>query len=329
MFTKDRLLLLLKEKRGIWVSGELLSNKLAVSRSAIWKHVGKLRDEGYIIESFPRKGYLFKKASDLLLANEIREGLDTRVFGQGDIIYVEELDSTNKKAKALASNGAPEGTLVISEMQTNGRGRIGRSWFSSPRDGIYASFVLRPSISPREAPGITFLTAVSVAEALLSLVQLDVRIKWPNDILVNGRKLAGILTEMSAEIDKVDYVIVGLGMNINTSFDTFPREIRETATSIFILTGVKFPRIEVVRAYLHWYEKYYDMVKKEGFRPVFQRWKELSDTIGQRVVIDVPGKKQVGKVVDIDNDGALILRDDQGVRHRFFSGDVTHLRPQV
>jgi len=231
MSTKDQLLLYLKERKGDWVSGEALSNKIAVSRSAVWKHICKLREEGYVIESSPKKGYLLRKAPDLLFPNEIREGLDTKVFGKRDIVYFTETDSTNTRAKDLAARGAPEGTLVISERQTKGRGRKGRSWFSPSQGGIYTSLILRPSISPSEAPKITLLSAVVVAETLRSLTGLSAIIKWPNDILINGKKIAGILTEMSTEMDAIDYIVVGLGLNVNTP--DFPDDIREKATSIF------------------------------------------------------------------------------------------------
>ncbi|MBW1745028.1 MAG: biotin--[acetyl-CoA-carboxylase] ligase, partial [Deltaproteobacteria bacterium] len=247
MTTKDQLLLYLKENHENWVSGELISNNLAVSRSAIWKHIRKLKEEGYVIESAPKKGYLLSKASDPITADEIRQGLCTNVLGRKNIIYLKETDSTNTRAKELATQGAPEGTLIIAEKQTNGRGRRGRSWFSPPGGGIYFSLILRPAISPGETPRITLMTAVVLAETLISLMKLKLRIKWPNDILVNGKKLAGILTEISTEMDAVNYIVVGLGMNVNTRFEKFPSEIKKNATSILIETGKQFPRIRLIQ----------------------------------------------------------------------------------
>ena len=204
MATKNQLLLYLKENQENWVSGELISNNLSVSRAAIWKQIRNLKEDGYIIESSPKKGYLLSKSSDPITAGEIRQGLSTRVFGKKNIIYLRETDSTNTRAKELAAQGAPEGTLVIAEKQTNGRGRRGRSWFSPPGGGIYFSLILRPVISPGETPRITLMTAVVLAETLISLMKLKLRIKWPNDILVNGKKLAAILTEISTEMDEVN-----------------------------------------------------------------------------------------------------------------------------
>ena len=326
MTTKDQLLLYLKENQGNWVSGELISNNLSVSRAAIWKHIRKLKKEGYIIESSPKKGYLLSKSSDPITADEIRQGLSTKVFGKKNIIYLNETDSTNTRAKELAAQGAPEGTLVIAEKQTNGRGRRGRSWFSPPGGGIYFSLILRPVISPTETPRITLMTAVVAAETLISLVKLKLRIKWPNDILVNGKKLAGILTEISTEMDAVNYIIVGLGLNVNTRFEKFPQEIKENATSILIETGKQFPRVKLIQHYLKLYEIFYDMFKNNDFEPIMNRWRELADIIGKQIRVDVIGKTHIGEVVAVDNDGVLILKDDQGVLQRIFSGDVTLAR---
>ncbi len=321
MSTKDQLLLYLKERKGDWVSGEALSNKIAVSRSAVWKHICKLREEGYVIESSPKKGYLLRKAPDLLLPNEIREGLETKVFGKRDIVYFTETDSTNTRAKDLASKGALEGTLVISERQTKGRGRKGRSWFSPSQGGIYTSLILKPSISPSEAPKITLLTAVVVAEALRSLTGLSAIIKWPNDILIDGKKVAGILTEMSTEMDAIDHIVVGLGLNVNTP--DFPDDIREKATSLFIETGKHFPRVRFIQEYLKWYEEYYEIFKRTGFEPIIKRWKELTNIIGKRITVEMISKKYSGEVQDIDKDGVLILKDNTGKSHRIIFGDVT------
>ena len=323
MNTRDQLLLFLNKKRGSWVSGELLSNDLAVSRAAIWKHVRKLKEEGYVIASSTKKGYLLDKDSDLLLAQEIEEGLDTRVFGKRGIDYFKELDSTNMRAKELARGDAPEGTVIIAENQTRGRGRMGRNWSSPKGDGIYASLILRPVMSPGGAPRITLMTAVAVADALLSQIELELKIKWPNDILVKGKKLAGILTEISTEMDAVNYILVGLGLNVNIAPESFPEEIREKATSLFIETGERFPRVKLMRAYLEQFEKYYEMFKRNDFFPIMHRWKQLSGIVGQKIRVDVMGRTHVGKVVDIDDDGVLILKDNQGRLQRIFSGDVT------
>jgi len=323
MSTKDKLLGYLKECKGDWVSGESLSNRIGITRSAIWKNVGKLREEGYVIESSPRKGYCLSKISEMLLPNEIREGLDTEVFGRGEVIHFRETDSTNARAKELAAQGAPEGTLVVSETQTKGRGRKGRIWFSPSEAGIYASLILRPNMPPNEAPRITFVTAVSAAETLMALTSLEVAIKWPNDILVKNKKIAGILTEISAEMDVIDYMVVGLGMNVNNQ--DLPDDIEEKATSIFIETGKRFPKAGIVREFLRRQEKYCRILRDSGFEPILMRWKELTNTIGKRIMVEMMDKRYTGVVRDVDQEGVLILQDENGAFHRILSGDVIFL----
>ncbi len=325
MSTKQQLLIYLKEGKGTWVSGESLAHKMAISRTAIWKHVRNLKEDGYVIESSPKKGYLLRQASDLLLVNEIQEGLNTSVFGKRDIAYFKETDSTNLRAKFLASDGAPEGTVVVAESQTRGRGRRGRSWFSPSGEGIYTSIILRPSISPNEAPKLTLMASVAVAEALLSMTSLDINIKWPNDILVKGRKIAGILTEISMEMDRIDYIVIGVGINVNTPRKSLPPDIRDIATSVFMETGKPFPRIALLRAYLEWLEIYYETFKTKGFEPVMNRWKSLADIIGHRVSVDMIDRVRVGEVLDVDKDGFLILKEQGGALERIISGDVTLL----
>lgn len=315
----------LKAAAGAWVSGRLLGERLAVSRSAVWKQICALKEEGYVIESSPRKGYRLLDLPDLLLIREIRDGLETRVLGQREARYERRTDSTNRIAKELAVQGAPEGTLAVAEEQTNGRGRMDRSWFSPPLRGIYASLILRPAIPPHEAPRMTLLSSVAVAEALLAQTSLDVRIKWPNDILVKGRKIAGILTEISTGMDVVEHMIVGLGVNVNIPPEGFPDEIRRQATSILIETGVPFPRAALLRRCLEAYERHYDLFRTSGFGPVMRRWKTLTDMMGRRILVRTAGRQHVGEVLDFDPEGFLILRDDRGESVRIFSGDVTLL----
>jgi len=325
MSSKDQLLVYLKEEKGKWVSGESLSRKMAVTRSAVWKHILRLKEEGYVIESSRKKGYFFRQSSDLLFANEIREGLKTHVFGRQDIVYFQETDSTNHRAKSLADRGAPEGTVVIAESQSEGRGRRGRTWFSPAGEGIYVSVILRPALSPNEASRLTLLAAVAAAETLLHLTSLNVRIKWPNDIMVRGKKLAGILTQVSTEMDAVDYIVVGLGINVNTPLKDFPDDLRSSATSIQAEMNGPFPRISLLRLYLERFEDRYEMFKQSGFQPILERWKELSDIIGKKIRVDLLNHHCMGEVMDIDQDGILILRDQDGTLQRILSGDVTLL----
>jgi len=320
--TRDNILFYLKKNKGIWVSGESLSSHLDVSRAAVNKHIKRLRQEGYTIESSTKKGYFLKTFDDLLLADEIREGLDTRIIGKTDILHLKETDSTNLQAKNLAAEGAPEGTLVVAEHQHSGRGRKGRTWFSPPGIGIYSSLILRPAISPTEAPGITLMTAVAAVEAVIALTGIPARIKWPNDIMVKNRKLAGILTEISTEMDSVDFIIVGFGMNVNTPADDFPSDIKEIATSVYAETGKHFPRVKMLQTYLKNFEIHYETFKKEGFSGIREKWKAFTEIIGKKVTVRKVAGEITGKVVDVDHEGVLILQDGNEEIHRIFSGDL-------
>lgn len=325
MDTRGELLAGLKQGLGGWVSGQSLSERLSITRSAIWKQVKALKDDGYVIEASPRKGYRLCEVPDLLLVREIRNGLTAEVFGRKDIRYFRQTDSTNLRARELAARNAPEGTVVIAEEQTQGRGRRQRSWYSPPRQGIYVSLILRPAIPPTEAPRITLLTAVAVADALMSLMPLAVRIKWPNDILVRGKKIAGILTEISTGMDAIDYIVIGLGVNINIPAIGFPEELRPVATSILIETGAPAIRSPFLCRYLECFEHYYDIFRTQGFDPVMRRWKELSEMQDSRIRVDMIDRQHVGTVAGFDRDGFLILRNDEGESIRIFSGDVTIL----
>lgn len=322
MVTKEKLLICLKEKKGEWVSGESLTEELAVSRTAICKHIKRFREEGYDIASSTRKGYLFRSPTERLLAREIQQDLGTYAFGKGQIHYFDEIDSTNVEAKLLAGKGAPEGTLIVAEKQRLGKGRRGRTWFSPDGEGIYLSLVLRPAIPASEAPRITLMTAVAVADAVLSFANIPVVIKWPNDILVRRRKLAGILTEMSTEMDSVEYIVVGLGLNVNTPAKGFPREICEQATSLFVETGRRVSRIRILKAFLEHFERNYERLVTVGFDPIMDRWRELTNVFGQRVRVEAIGNEYFGEVVDVDGDGILILKDESGELQKVLCGDL-------
>ena len=323
MSTKEAILSCLAEESGRWVSGERLSRRLGLSRAAVSKHVRSLRQMGYVIESRPKRGYALRERSPDLLPGEIRHGLQTAVFGKQEIQYFVETDSTNTCAKALALEGAPEGTLVAAEAQTGGRGRLGRAWYSPPGQAVYLSLVLRPRMSPLDVPKITLIAAVAAAEAVRTISPVAVRIKWPNDLLVRGKKIAGILTEAGTEADVIGYVIVGLGLNVNT--EGFPEPIRNTATSLFLETGTRFSRAQLVREYLTRFEEAYERTSREGFAPIIERWKTLSDAMGRRVAVEMLEERLVGRVRDVDADGFLVVEEDGGAIRRVFSGDVFYV----
>jgi len=225
------LLEILKRNKGKWVSGQGLAQRLSMTRSAVWKKIRLLKEKGYVIESLPHKGYRLLHIPDLMLASEIRDGLHTSVLGKRDIHHYASTDSTNKRAKELAAGGALEGVLVIAEEQLQGRGRLDRPWFSSGKENICASLIMRPSLSPEAASRMVILTAVAAAETLINVAGLKATVKWPNDILVGGKKIGGILLEMSVEMDVVDFMVIGLGINVNTPVKKFPKEIRNNSIS--------------------------------------------------------------------------------------------------
>ncbi len=322
MNTRSKLLIELKKHSGHYISGENLSNMLGISRSAISKHIAVLKESGYIINSTPKIGYQLLKTTQRLLPDEIRDGLETKNLGQANIIHYPLIDSTNDQAKVLAIQNAPEGTLLVAEEQSAGRGRKGRSWFSATENGICLSMILRPSMPPGEISQITLMTAVAIAETLFDLTDINVTIKWPNDILVNGKKLAGILTEMSMEMDAIDYIVIGLGLNVNTEKELFNDEIKDLATSLFIESGRYFSRVEIIQRFLERFEKYYIQIQSEGFKSIIKRWKTLSNIIGKYVIVDVGGRKISGLVDDIGDDGVMVLKDTDNVIHRILSGDV-------
>jgi len=324
MPTREQLIKSLKENKGCWISGESLSARLNVSRAAVWKQVRSLREDGYVIEASPKKGYHFTACSQRVLPDEIRDGLQTRVFGKKDIVHVLETDSTNVLIKEQADRGAPEGLVVLSEGQKKGRGRRGRTWFSPHFENIYLSFLLRPIIPLVESARLTLLTAVVAAETLRASTGLQVTIKWPNDIMYGEKKLGGILAEIRAEMDLVDYVAVGIGINVNT--EHFGDKLQKEATSIFLETGEAFSRSDLITEFLNRFETAYSRFLETGFAGVRKKWKALSSMVGRQVQADLPAGICCGEVMDIDDEGALLIRDDKRHIHRITFGDVYLVR---
>lgn len=318
---KSEILSLLKKSQPEFVSGEEISNSLHVSRTAIWKHIKALREDGYMIESHPRVGYRLVATPDRLYPDEITACLNTQVIGKS-VVYFCQTASTNNAAKELAAAGVPEGTVVVAEEQTGGRGRLGRTWHSPAGVGIWLSAILRPDINPLDAPKITLTTAVALARTLAAYPGVTPGIKWPNDILVDGRKIAGILTEMNAEMDRVNYIVLGIGVNINTVPTELPDELRNTATSFYIATGRRWDRLEFLAKMLQNLEMLYFMFIQGGFSEIIKEWKELSVTLGQTVrVVSPKGDTMEGLALDLDNDGALILKTAAG-RKRIMAGEI-------
>lgn len=320
--TRNAILNVLRENERAYVSGEDISRMLDVSRTAVWKHMQGLRRDGYTIESNPRQGYKLVAIPDLLLPNEVLNGLQTRRLGR-TIYHYPTIGSTNQEAKRLAADGAPEGTLIIAEQQTCGRGRMSRPWFSPGTGGIWFSLILRPGCPPAEAAKFTFMGAVAVAYAVRAVTGLAVEIKWPNDIHFQGRKLAGILTELNAEMDAINFIVMGIGINVNIDINAFPADLQETATSLQREISQTVSRHSLLRNILQQFEVLYEGVKADGFSSIFAAWRNMNCTLGYEVSVSSFNRQFTGVAVDIDDEGALIVERQDGKRDRVVAGDVS------
>ena len=316
---------MLKRAGGDFVSGESIAGELKISRTAVWKHIQKLRDNGYEILSRERCGYKLRDAPDLLLPSEIQIGLDTKVVGI-EMHYHPSVDSTNHVAKALAYHGAKDGAIVVAEEQTFGKGRRERNFYSPRGKGIWFSVILRPKLLPKDAPQLTLMAAVAIAEAL-SHFNLKLGIKWPNDLLFDGRKVVGILTEMTGEIGRITYVVVGIGINVNFSRDEFPKDLRPVAASLSEISGQELSRVKIFRAVLEEFDRLYREVNENGFGEIQKLWRKYNVTLGKNIrvisAVEGGGENFDGKAVDIDADGALIVETLDGKRTTVYAGDVS------
>jgi BirA family biotin operon repressor/biotin-[acetyl-CoA-carboxylase] ligase len=321
MTTRERILARLLENRDKWVSGEELSREIGVSRAAVSKQIGILKGEGYGIESVSRKGYRLIRRSGQLTASEIRNGLRTSVIGQREIRYFQSTDSTNQEAKRLALDGAAEGTLVVAETQTGGKGRKGRPWMSPPGKGIYVSVVLRPEITPDRVLILPLLVAVAAAGAVEAVADVRPELKWPNDLLLNGKKIAGILLEGEMDPDTVHFLVLGLGMNVNTDPGALG-ELADRATSLSEEQGKLFDRVVLLQAYLERFEALYTDFLRSGPAEVIRMWKSGAGILGRRMTVESFGRTHSGVVRDITEEGALVLESDQGRLGLVRSGDV-------
>ena len=323
----EKILNVLRHNRDSYVSGEEMCKIADISRAAIWKHIEKLRQEGYDIEALPHLGYKLISIPDSLIPSEIRWKLKTKIFGR-EIVSYKKVDSTNIVAYELAKNGMKEGTVILADEQMKGKGRHGRHWSSPSKGGIYMSCILRPSIAPNEIPRITLLAAIAVAQAIRDISYLEVTIKWPNDIMINGKKLCGILTEMKAEQDSVDFVILGIGINVNAPIKQLPKGASSIKEELRRQEGGRaaLSRVELTKRVLERLEEYYDILKSEGFEPIIETWKDLSSMIGSRVKVTLPGKTFEGLAHDINPDGSLVVRTESGLLEKVSSGDVVMVR---
>jgi BirA family biotin operon repressor/biotin-[acetyl-CoA-carboxylase] ligase len=306
---KGQILNALRE-RSDYVSGETLSKQLGISRVSIWKHIRSLKKDGYAIEASP-KGYRLVSSPDLLLPCEFPD-LEQKIH------YFPEIGSTMDAARELAKKGAKEGTIVIAEAQSRGRGRLSRQWLS-PEGGIYFTLILRPRISPAYAPRINLMAAIAVAATIRKLFGLKAELKWPNDVLIKGKKVCGILAEMDAEMDVVNFVNVGIGINANASIPCFEK----TATSLKDALGREISRKELLNVLIMEIERRQPLLMKAD---LLREWKRLSATLNKEVRVMSLGEEVMGQAIDIDGTGALILKSKDGSLRTVLAGDCIHLR---
>jgi BirA family transcriptional regulator, biotin operon repressor / biotin---[acetyl-CoA-carboxylase] ligase len=317
--SEELILSFLAEGGDEYVSGAALSDKLGLSRTAVWKHVEQLRRLGYRIDAQPSRGYRLIEVPDRLTALELAPLLSTREVGR-TIHHFDTLGSTNTEAFALARAGAAHGEVVIAEGQTEGRGRRGRAWISPPGANLSFSLILRPDVPPARAPEVTLLAAVAVAQTLHE-AGAAAAIKWPNDVQIDGRKVAGVLTELAADVEQVHFLVLGVGVNLNSRREEFPPEVAALATSLMEARRQRVPRALFTAALFGKLEEWLDRWEAEGFEPVRAAWKEMSATLGRQVVVRSEGTVRAGLAEDIDESGALLVRID-GRLERCLAGDV-------
>jgi len=322
MTTDAKILSALRENAD-GVSGADLAEQLGVSRAAVWARIEELRRLGYEIEAGPHFGYRLVSAPDVLHADDLLVRLGrTKVVGR-DIRVFEQTTSTNDVVEKLARDGVKEGAVVFAESQTRGRGRLGRKWLSPGRKGLWFSVLLRPDLRPQEATQLTVASATALRRAIHAVTGLPLEIKWPNDILIDGKKVAGILTELSAEPDRVRHIILGIGVDVNQVAGDFPAELRKLATSLKIESGRMISRAELATAILRELDRDYARIGAGEFAALADEWQEYCKTIGRDVTIRTGERRLRGRAESLDDDGALLLRTEHGHLERVTGGDVT------
>lgn len=304
-----------------YLSGQHLAELIGCSRTAVWKHIEELRKEGFELEAVRKKGYRILKTPEKITADEIRLGLKTKFIGK-NIHYEESVESTQKIAHRLAYEDVAEGTVIIAEEQKSGRGRMDRKWHSPKYTGIWMSIILRPNIPLPKAPQLTLLAAVAIVQAIEELTDLNPEIKWPNDILINGKKVTGILTELQAEADRINSIIIGIGMNVNQLEEDFPVDLKRIATSLRIEQGKEISRAAMIREIFNKMEKLYLLYLADGFLPIKLLWESYAISVGKEITARTLMQTIVGKAQGITDEGVLIIVDKHGVTHHVYSADI-------
>lgn len=317
---KEEILRLLRSADG-YISGQELCNRFGVSRTAVWKAINQLKEAGYEIEAQQNKGYRLMTAPDLMTEAEIKSLMHTEWVAK-EVLYFDTIDSTNTKAQELAEKGYPSGTLVVADKQESGKGRRGRSWVSPSGTGIFMTLMIKPDINPNNASMLTLVAALAVAKAITSVTGEEAMIKWPNDIVVNGKKVCGILTEMNAQFDYINNIVVGIGINVHN--ESFPEEISQMASSLMIEAGGKrFHRAQIIAETMLYFEQYYDtFLKTQDLSALVREYDELLVNRNKSVRVLDPKEPFDGKAMGITPKGELIV-DTWESRKLVSSGEVS------
>ncbi len=317
---KEEILRLLRSADG-YISGQELCNRFGVSRTAVWKAINQLKEAGYEIEAQQNKGYRLMAAPDLMTEAEIKSLMHTDWVAK-EVLYFDTIDSTNTKAQELAEKGYPSGTLVVADKQESGKGRRGRSWVSPSGTGIFMTLMIKPDINPNNASMLTLVAALAVAKAITSVTGEEALIKWPNDIVVNGKKVCGILTEMNAQFDYINHIVVGIGINVHN--ESFPEEISQMASSLMIEAGGKrFHRAQIIAETMSYFEQYYDtFLKTQDLSALVREYDKLLVNRNKSVRVLDPKEPFDGKAMGITPKGELIV-DTWESRKLVSSGEVS------
>lgn len=317
---KEEILRLLRSADG-YISGQELCNRFGVSRTAVWKAINQLKEAGYEIEAQQNKGYKLMAAPDLMTEAEIKSLMHTEWVAK-EVLYFDTIDSTNTKAQELAEKGYPSGTLVVADKQESGKGRRGRSWVSPSGTGIFMTLMIKPDINPNNASMLTLVAALAVAKAITSVTGEEALIKWPNDIVVNGKKVCGILTEMNAQFDYINHIVVGIGINVHN--ESFPEEISQMASSLMIEAGGKrFHRAQIIAETMSYFEQYYDtFLKTQDLSALVREYDKLLVNRNKSVRVLDPKEPFDGKAMGITSKGELIV-DTWESRKLVSSGEVS------
>ena len=317
---KEEILRLLRSADG-YISGQELCNRFGVSRTAVWKAINQLKEAGYEIEAQQNKGYRLMAAPDLMTEAEIKSLMHTEWVAK-EVLYFDTIDSTNTKAQELAEKGYPSGTLVVADKQESGKGRRGRSWVSPSGTGIFMTLMIKPDINPNNASMLTLVAALAVAKAITSVTGEKALIKWPNDIVINGKKVCGILTEMNAQFDYINHIVVGIGINVHN--ESFPEEISQMASSLMIEAGGKrFHRAQIIAETMLYFEQYYDtFLKTQDLSALVREYDELLVNRNKSVRVLDPKEPFDGKAMGITPKGELIV-DTWESRKLVSSGEVS------